>query len=148
MKGRIATFGLLALLWSFAVVWYFSPQPGSYWGETFFNLPYSFALWFVPLVCTASGVGFSFLALKPQECSSQHFRLGAKVAGLSFLGYGLVHAGALIFVESASLAMSFFLAFMLFGGLFFFPISVAVSVLASLLGFWLFCPNKPVEPTR
>jgi hypothetical protein len=147
MKGRIATFGLFALLWSFAVVWYFSQQSGSFWGETFFSLPYSFALWFVPLTCTVLSVGSSFTVLKTQVCSKHHFRLGVKVAALSFLGYGVIHATALIFTESASLAFSFFLAFMVFGGLLLFPISVAFGVLAALLGFRLFCANNRLVRT-
>lgn len=148
MKARIATFGTLALLWSLAVVQFFSLQAGSFWGETFFNLPYSFAIWFVPVACGVLGSASAFAVLKNEECSKKHIRLGVVVAAMSFLGYGLAHAIALVVIGSVSLAAAFFVAFLVFGGLVFFPVAAVFAVLASALSYWLFCPNKPLEPTR
>ena len=140
--ARIATFGILALSYGLAAVLLFYPRSGSFWGESFFDLPYMLALWFGHIVCGLLASVSAYAVLRHTECSKNHIRLGIAVATMTYLGYGLIHTIILMFINSIYFGVVFFGSFIMFGGLVFFPVSAIFAIAASALGYRLFCTNK------
>lgn len=133
MKLETIIFGVFASAQSILTVLYFSPNPGSVWGNTFFGIPYSLAVWVVPVICGILAVLVSHHLLRRDSWKKQRIRLGLAVATLCFLAYAFLHVLLAAFVGRSE-SPSLLLAILLFGGLFILPVSMAFSIVASVLG--------------
>ena len=71
--------------------------------------------------------------LRRDSWKKQRIRLGLAVATLCFLAYAFLHVLLAAFVGRSE-SPSLLLAILLFGGLFILPVSMAFSIVASVLG--------------
>lgn len=116
------------LLGAFFVVC-FAPLPGSFWGNTFFGIPYQDAVALVPLAaagCPAALAAFLILR-NPTNHQRSPFRLGVGIGSLAFVFYFLFHVSAYATVNGISESGAFASALALFGGIFFLPVCCLVS---------------------
>jgi hypothetical protein len=136
MKLEALVFGLFATIQALGAVLYFSPVPGSFWGDTFFEIPYPLAIWAVPISCGSLAVLVSYWFLRNDRWRKRRVRLGLTVATFSFLAYAMLHVLLASFAGGFGV-VSLLPAMILFGGIFFLPVSLVLSVIASFLGSWL-----------
>lgn len=141
MKNRrIAAFAVSALIASLAIVLLAHPRPSSFWGPTFFAIPYTFAIVFVPFTVTALASIFTARILRDDPAFNRHFRLGIAVGGLTFFSYGIAHAIAVaVFTFDIPYAITLLWSIFLFGGIFIFPIIFIICTAVAFISYKLFC---------
>jgi hypothetical protein len=138
MRTSIITNCLGALIVASAVVMYFSPVPGSFWGNTFFGIPYSMALVGVPLAAAGCAAAACWLSRRsPRFASRGALSRGISIALIAFLIFSIVHGVASSVIslltgagmQAALMALvTVPLATVFFGGLFILPICCVVAV--------------------
>lgn len=134
MRASAAIDAIGGLLISAAVVAYFSPRPGSSWGNTFFGIPYSIAIIAVPAVASASAAFARITVFRkwsnpPFGPWARGFRVGLVSFGLyaifHVIAYTLssvVHGGFWGLADGAAFGFAMFV----FGSVFFLPPVCAV----------------------
>ncbi|HZZ91026.1 MAG TPA: hypothetical protein VFE23_00585 [Usitatibacter sp.] len=134
---------IAAVVLGAGVVCIFSPAPGSFWGNTFFGVPYRIAIFAVPLVAAGSAA-LARIIVSRKFGRSTVIRRGLLVGTIAFVLYGLAHtvayAGFAVYrtSEGALSAIAgaawFGAAMLMFGGLFFLPVCCAISVFSEWIG--------------
>ncbi len=141
IKRRVFVFSVFAFFISVFIILLAYPREHSFWGESFFGIPYLFSLIINPLVTSLITYSCSSYILKNISASS-HFSIGALISCLSFIGYALFHsiiAGLFeaynSFEFGFSLALTLFGVILMFGGIFILPILITFSSLISYITY-------------
>lgn len=143
MFSREHIFGLFAMAQGAATVVLFYGR--GFWTNTFFEVPYPFAYVFVPLTCALLGYFSARFWLKNLGSSASAIRHGVAISVTAFIGYGLFHLAAVAAFNDLMLAVTVFLALILFGGIFFLPVSVVLATIAAVVGKRLYPSNPRFE---
>ena len=143
MRTNVAVSSAGGFLLGAVVVWWFSPVPGSFWGNTFFEVPYSIATVAVPVAAAMSAAMASWLILRRQKWRHRLLFLRGLAIGVVAYGfYAATHVLAYVAfsllrgVEPAAAlegSLWFALAFVFFGGITFMPFCCAMAVLCEWL---------------
>jgi hypothetical protein len=138
MRASVVTDSAGALILAGAIVGYFSPVPGSFWGNTFFGIPYSIALFAMPLAAAACAAAACWLIRRrPTLANRGAVVRGVLIGAIAFLLFAILHgvASAIVAlfngegVRLAVVAMATIPpATALFGGIFIMPICCIVAV--------------------
>ncbi len=143
MRTHVALSSAGGLLLGAAIVLWFSSVQGSFWGNTFFELPYPFAFVSVPIAATVSAALASWLISGASTWRHRGFVVrGLAIGIVAFSLYAAAHTVgyfgfALLRGIEPSDALTgglwFSLAIILFGGMFFIPLCCAMGVLCEWL---------------
>jgi hypothetical protein len=138
MRASVITDSVGAFLLASAIVWHFSPAPGSFWGNTFFGLPYAIATIIVPLAAAASAGTACWVTRRKSSLARRGvIARGVAIGVIAFALYGLFHVIANVVVEllgGVGLQLALMgivglgLAIAFFGGVFIMPICCIVAV--------------------
>ena len=129
MYIRIFAQAFSGLLLGASLVVGFAPLPSSFWGNTFFGIPYQVAVALVPLATAGCAALAAFLLLRnPTNRQRSPFRLGVGIGSLAFVFYFVFHVSAYAAVRGIAESGAFAGALALFGGIFFLPVCCLVSM--------------------
>ncbi len=134
MRASFITNSLGALIVAGAIVGYFNPVPGSFWGNTFFGIPYSIAVLVVPLAAatcaaTASWIVRRRLSLGKRGAISR----GTAIGAIAFLLFSIFHAVAWAITDLSN-----------GGGLGLAAVTLVTVPFATILGGLFILPVMPV----
>ncbi len=129
MHIRILVQSIAGLLLGGLTVALFTPRTGSFWGNTFFGIPFQIAVALVPLATASSAALGAFLVIRnPTNRQRSPLQLGLGIGTLAFMFYYVFHIFTYAFLNGFAETGIFAFAFALFGGIFFLPICCCISV--------------------
>jgi hypothetical protein len=129
MRTHILMQAIGGLVLGAILVALFSPRGGSFWGNSFFGLPYNKALLLVPLFATVSAALATLLVLRtPSHRTRSPIWRGLRIGSLAFLFYFAFHVAAHATFNDIVVSIAFAGLLAVFGGIFFMPICCLVAV--------------------
>ena len=133
MKNESLIATLFAILTSITLVYFFEPSLHSFWGVTFFGIKYSVAIWAVPISSGLVTATVFTLLLRRSDWKEKWVRTGILGGLASFLIYAFIHVVlAVLSGMPSDMAPSLLLLIIVFGGVYFLPLSLVLGIIALL----------------